>query len=196
MSEVAIVLLAAGGSERMGTPKQLLDFGGKPLIRHAAETALASGCQRVIVVGGAHLPPVRAALDGLPVELAVNPQWTAGMGTSIQTGVRAALAHGADAVILALADQPLITAAIYNRLMDSQRTSRQPIVSASYAGTVGVPVLFTSEYFPSLLELQPSQGCKGVILRHAANALLLEVPEAEADVDTPGDYARLQPAVR
>jgi molybdenum cofactor cytidylyltransferase len=185
-------MLAAGNSSRMGSPKQLLDYGGKPLLRHAVDVALASMCRHVIVVLGARALELRPALEGLPVTILENPRWEEGMGTSIQTGVERAQAEGLDGVILALADQPLVTPGILDRLAHTHTETGQPIVAAQYAGTVGVPVFFAREFFPNLLALKPAQGCKGVILSHAGNAIYLDCPEAETDVDTPQDYDRVQ----
>ena len=162
-----LILLAAGSSTRMGRPKQLMEYQGKPLIRHAVAAAVQSVCKPVIVVLGANGGAIAEALRDLPVETVENQLWSEGMGTSIQTGVRAAAERGLDAVILALADQPLVTAEIYNRLVAQHEATGKPIVTSEYAGTVGVPVLFAKEYFSHLLALQPEQGCKGVILAHA-----------------------------
>lgn len=192
MPAVAAILLAAGNASRMGVPKQQLDYGGKPLLRHSAETALASRCSNVIVVLGSNAGEVAPVLEGLPVTTLVNSRWAEGMGTSIQTGVRAAAESAAEAVILILADQPLVTAGFLDRLLDLHRESGQAIVSARYAGTVGVPVLFTRQYFDSLEALRPSQGCKGLILANPESAYLVDCPEAEFDIDTPDDYGRLQ----
>jgi molybdenum cofactor cytidylyltransferase len=186
-----LILLAAGSSTRMGEPKQLLNYRGKALVRHAVDTALASACSPVIVVLGATAGAVGQAIRDLPVATVENPRWAEGMGTSIQTGVRAAAVRELDGVILALADQPLVTAEIYNRLMAQHESTGKPIVTSEYAGTVGVPVLFAKEYFQHLLALRPEQGCKGVILAHEASALRIACPEAEADIDTPVDYQRL-----
>ncbi|HSP70073.1 MAG TPA: nucleotidyltransferase family protein [Bryobacteraceae bacterium] len=192
MPQFGVVVLAAGSSSRMGSPKQLLDYGGKPLLRHAVETALASMCRNVMVVLGARAPELRPALEGLAVTILENPRWEEGMGTSIQTGVARAQAEGLDGVILALADQPLVTPEILDRLARTHLDSGQPIVAAQYAGTVGVPVFFSREFFPNLLALKPGQGCKGVILSHSGQAIHLDCPEAEMDVDTPQDYDRVQ----
>ena len=192
MANFAIVILAAGNSSRMGQPKQLLDYGGKPLIRHAAEVALASAASAVVVVCGQLEPETRQALEGLPVQIASNPQWAGGMGTSIQAGLRALENQNVDGAIITLADMPMLTPAIYNNLIDTQAYTQKPIVTAEYAGTVGVPVLFTKALFPPLLALAPNQGCKGVILAHTAEAHRLPCPEAEIDIDTPADYARLR----
>ncbi len=191
VSRIPVVLLAAGSSTRMGSPKQLLVVNGKPLLRHSVEIALASHASGVIVVLGSQADAIRPALAGLAVETVENPRWSEGMGTSIQTGVEAAQRGDADGLILALADQPRITPEILNRLIATHHATRQPIVASHYADTVGVPVFFAREFFPHLLALKPEQGCKGVILSNAAKTIRLACPEAEADIDTPADYGRL-----
>lgn len=191
--EYAVILLAAGNSSRMGSPKQLLDYRGIPLVRHATEIALGTECPAVVVVLGANALEVRKALDGVTTgqkKLAVveNPRWLEGMGTSIQTGVNAVESLGLDGAILALADQPLITPEILNRLLTEHQRTSKPIITSRYAGTVGVPVFFAKSHFPQLMALAPDQGCKGVILRNGDAALAIDCPEAEADIDTPFDY--------
>jgi len=109
MSAIGVVLLAAGGSGRMGTPKQLLEFGGKPLVRHSAEVALAA-FESLIAVVGASAAEVEAALAGLPVQVVHNARWKDGVGTSIQAGVQRAAELGLEGVVLLPADQPLVTA--------------------------------------------------------------------------------------
>lgn len=175
----------------MGSPKQLLDFGGKPLIRYSVETALASEASHVVVVLGARAEQIRPALDGLPVSIVENPAWEQGMGTSIQAGVREAQRLGCEGVILTLADQPFVTAQKLNTLMSEHKLTGKPIVTAEYAGTVGVPVFFAASHLPQLLALGPDQGCKGVILKNGDAALRIATPEAELDVDTPEDYQKL-----
>jgi len=186
-----VVLLAAGSSTRMGSPKQLLKFRGKTLIRHAAETALASGCRSVIVVLGARAQQIREELSDVPVEIVENARWQEGMGTSIQTGVCVAEDLKLDGAILALADQPLVTPEILSNLVSEHERTGKPIVASAYAGTVGVPVYFARSHFAQLLALQPSQGCKGVILSGGDDALHIDCPQAETDVDTPEDYASI-----
>ncbi len=178
----AVVVLAAGESRRMGVPKQLLDFRGVPLLRHAALTALEADCGPVIVVLGARSFDLRPAIANMPVETVVNVDWELGMGGSIQTGLRAL--EGRDEVtgaIVALADQPYVTAEFLRRLA----SAGSRIVAARYAGTAGVPAYFSRATFPLLMALSPEQGCKGVIL---GNAELLDCPEAARDIDTPEDY--------
>src|ERR1039458_1274155 len=126
MNNIALVLLAAGGSTRMGTPKQLLPYQGRPLIRHAAETALASGCDPVVVVLGSHVEEIRTALDGLEVVVVENTEWEKGMGTSIRAGISGAEILGCEGAILALADQPLVSAEILQRLVEEHEETGRP----------------------------------------------------------------------
>lgn len=189
MTHTSAVILAAGNSSRMGQPKQLLPLNGEPLIRHAAQTALASVCNSVIIVLGAEASRVREALAGLPVEIVENLAWADGMGTSIHAGVSSV--SNADGLVLMLADQPLVSPEIINNLVLTHRATGRPIVASQYAETVGVPVYFAREYFPHLLALRPDQGCKGLILAHPDQTIRLACPEAEADIDTPRDFERI-----
>ena len=184
--------MAAGASSRMGSPKQLLPFGGRPLIRFVAETALSVKCGPVYAVVGAHQKEIVPALADLDVQVVANPEWEGGMGTSIRAGVEAADHDGCTAVILTLADQPFVSAAILARLVEAHQAEGKPVVASSYARTVGVPVLFTREYFSALRGLAPAQGCKQLILSCGEEALLIGCPEAERDIDTPADYVAAQ----
>jgi molybdenum cofactor cytidylyltransferase len=193
-ANVGIVVLAAGEGSRMresGIPKQLLDIAGQPLIARVVENALASVCRPVIVVLGANGNRIRSALSGRDVEIVENQRWNEGMGTSIHAGISILRERGVEAAILTLGDQPLIDAAIFNRLVHTFLTTGKPIVPAEYAGTVGVPVLFAREYFAALMALEADKGCKGLILKNRAHAATFPCPEAEADIDTPEDYARV-----
>lgn len=188
MNNIALVLLAAGGSTRMGSPKQLLAYRGKPLVRHAAEIALASGCDPVIVVLGSHIDEARAALEGLDIVVVENTEWEQGMGTSIRAGISGAEILGCEGAILALADQPLVTAEILRRLVEEHEETGRPIIASEYAETVGVPAFFSREIFPKLKALLPTEGCKGVILAYLEQSIRIPCPEAETDIDTPGDF--------
>ncbi len=183
--------MAAGASERMAQPKQLLPYQGESLLRHAARVAIASRCDRVFVVLGSSIERMRPELSGLPVEIVENPRWAEGMGASIRVGAQAARDADMDCLILALADQPLITPAILNGLLAAHHASGLPIVASQYSETVGVPALFAREFFDSLLALEPDRGCKDIIIRNASKAMRLPCPEAAVDVDTPAQYRGL-----
>jgi molybdenum cofactor cytidylyltransferase len=186
----ALILLAAGSSSRMGVPKQLLQFKGKPLLRHSADVAVSSGCKPIIVVLGFRQQELRAALAGLDVDIVVNERWADGMGRSIQTGLKAIDDKDIDGAVLALADQPFVTAEFLSGLVIKAHETRKRIVGSRYADTVGVPAFFAQEAFQGLLALEPDRGCKALIQANPLDTLLIDCPQAARDIDTPEDYAR------
>lgn len=191
---IAAIILAAGGSSRMGSPKQLLPYRGRSLIRHVVEQALGSACEHVFVVLGANAESIAAAItaDGSACSftLSQNPRWQEGIGTSVRAGVESAIAAQFDAVVIALGDQPLISSRILDTLIRVQKETGKPLAASRYAGAAGVPALFTKDLFAYLLELAPASGCKGFIETHAEQAAFVDCPEGELDIDTPEDYAR------
>lgn len=189
---VSALILAAGSSARMGRPKQLLDWGGRPLVRAAAEVALAARLDPVLVVVGGARAEVEAALADLPLRIVDNPDYVAGQSTSLHAGI-AALGPAADAVVVLLGDQPFVTAAIVDRLVADWQASAAPIVAPVYAGQRGNPVLFARAIFPELLVIQGDQGARAVLAADPARVRLVafDDPRPLADIDTPEDYERL-----
>jgi molybdenum cofactor cytidylyltransferase len=192
-SSVAAIILAAGSASRMGRPKQLLDWGGRPLVRVVAEQALAARIDRVLVVVGAERGAVVAALGELPLEIVGNPAYTAGQSTSLRAGI-AALGPDVGAAIVLLGDQPFVTAAVVERIVEAWRAGGAPIVAPTYAGQRGNPVLFARELFPELLAIEGDQGARAILAANPAGISLVEFGDLRplADIDTPDDYARLQ----
>jgi molybdenum cofactor cytidylyltransferase len=196
----AVMILAAGGSTRMGRPKQLLEYHGRPLLRHSVEQALGSGCRPIVVVLGADADACRAAIQDLPVETVINDDWMQGMGSSIRAGMAALASLGAitegaaGAVVITLCDQPLITSAFLDRLVDVHREQQAPMVAAAYDDRPGVPGLFARALFPRLAALDGQAGAKALLqAAGAADGTLVTIPAPQAalDIDTPDDYARL-----
>lgn len=179
-SSCALILLAAGASRRLGSAKQLLRFRGRSLLRHAAETALAASCRPVVVVLGAENELLGPELAGLPLQTVFNPHWTEGVASSIRAGMEAVTT---DAVLLTLCDQPLVTAEMINQIVRRHRRERAPIVASEYEGTLGVPALFSREFFPELAALKGDAGAKKILLKYADQAARAPMPEAAFDVD-------------
>jgi len=188
------MILAAGRSSRLGRPKQLVSFQGRTLLRRAAETALASHCRPVIVVLGAFAHRLRSELVALPLTVAANLQWRLGIGSSIRAGLAAMPAGGdaPDAVVIMLCDQPLISARFLNRLLAVHRSSGRGIVAAEYAGTVGVPALFSRAYYSELAALPADRGAKAVIVKHENDLERIPFAEAAFDLDTPDHMRRMR----
>ena len=193
---IGVILLAAGGSTRLGSPKQLLTYEGKTLLRHAAETALATGCRPVAAVLGSGAARLRAELAGLDVRLVDNPDWSRGMGTSVRLGV-AALDADTAGTLLMLCDQPLVTAEKLAMLVAAFRQNAGAgIVAAAYHDTVGVPALFSRAYFDELRALPDDAGAKPILQRHRDAVLPVPLPEAAVDIDTREQYERLASGIQ
>jgi molybdenum cofactor cytidylyltransferase len=187
------LILAAGASSRMGRPKQLLDWGGRPLVRVAAETALAARLAPIVVVVGGARAEVQAALADLPLRIVANPDYAAGQSTSLRVGI-VALDDRADAVVVLLGDQPFVTATIVERLVAEWQDGHAPIVAPVYAGQRGNPVLFARAVFPELLAIQGDQGARAVLAADPSriHPVAFDDPRPLIDIDTLEDYERLR----
>jgi molybdenum cofactor cytidylyltransferase len=183
------VVLAAGGSSRLGRPKQLLLHEGRTLVRRAAEAAVGAGCEPVVVVLGAHGEAVAGELADLPVRTVDNPEWREGMGGSLRVGVRAL--PEVDAVLVLLCDQLRVDAAHLKALMDTFTRTHAPIVASGYEGARGVPALFSRALLPELEALEADQGARKVIVRDPTRVVEVPLPGGGEDVDTAADLSRL-----
>ena len=181
----AAVILAAGGSRRMGRAKHLLRLpDGRTMPCRAADAAAEAGCDPVVVVLGPDAEEVAATLG--PHRHVINDRWPDGMGGSIRIGVDAVA--DTDAVLLALADQPRVTSSELRQLMDAARDSGA--AASAYAGTIGVPACLHRPHFAALRSLDPAAGAK-VLLQSLPNLAVIDLPAAADDADTPEDAERL-----
>ena len=192
-SGIAAIVLAAGGSSRMGQSKQLLLFRGRTLVEHAVVQAIGAGLCPVIVVAGAQAAAIRTAIAGMPVEIVQNDAWQTGMGSSIAAGVGRLLEMqtGAAALAILLADQPLVEAMHLSAMRELLNANETNIVAAQYSGTLGVPAFFKHALFEKLASLSPEAGARQVIRGSGDQVTAFPLPEAAIDVDTPEDYAAL-----
>ena len=188
----AAVVLAAGLSRRMGQAKLLMPLGGRPLIRLTVERVLAEGVDRVVVVSGNEHPALMAALTGLPVQMAVNPNPEAGQAGSIRVGI-SALPPQTEAALIVLGDQPFLAREIIPALLAALARAGKAIVAPRYRDGRGNPVLFARETFPELLAITGDQGARSVVERDPERVALVdfEFPMPQ-DLDTPEDYYRLR----
>ena len=182
------LILAAGESRRMGSPKPLLDFGG----RNFLDTLLAlftPRCAEVIVVLGAHAERVQRE-TALPARFVVNHAYQLGMITSLQAGLRA-MDPASEGVLLTLVDHPAVAPATLDALLAEPR----PLVRVPRRGDQrGHPIWFAASLAAEFLALGPEQAARDVIRAHAVESEFLDVdndPGILADIDSPQDYARL-----
>ncbi len=185
------MILAAGESLRLGSPKQLLLYQGTTLIRHLAKTALDSRAGRVSVVIGANAEKIRDEISRLPVTIIRNVNWQEGMASSIRAAVETE-GQNAAAILFLLSDQPLVSTPILNALVDSFRQDPDRIAACTYSNTVGVPALFPKSYFRELTELAGDAGAKTVILRHIDSVSKISFPEGGVDIDSLSDLKKLK----
>jgi molybdenum cofactor cytidylyltransferase len=178
----------------MGQPKQLLHYQGQTLLRRAAETALGTGCQSVVLVTGAVHESLVQEVKDLPLLVMHNPHWATGMGSSIRAGLMAALENAPQPparALFMLCDQPLVTAALLSQLLEQQRFTQAPVVAAAYGDTLGVPAVFAAPTFPDLLHLSGAEGARKLICAHGKAVRSVPFPGGIFDVDTPAQYAAL-----
>jgi molybdenum cofactor cytidylyltransferase len=148
-------------------------------------------CRPVVVVLGSRASQLELLLQDQPVEIVINQDWSLGMGTSIRAGVSAIMDKRVDAVLLFLCDQPLVNCMHLDRMIEVHLASGKAITAACYAGTFGTPVIFAASLFDELLALGDAEGGKIVLGRHLDQVQPFPLPEAQADVDTPEEFARL-----
>lgn len=191
---MAIILLAAGSSSRLGQPKQLLRYQGQTLLRRAAETAVtaAAGTPVVVVTGALH-EELLPELAGLLVRTVRCRTWQLGMGASLKTGLASLENRGSalHSVLVMLCDQPFVTPDLLQQLMIAHNTTGQPIVAAQYGEVRGVPVLFGAEALPLLHQLPDAAGANQLLKQHPQLVATVPFPEGAIDVDTPEQYAAL-----
>jgi CTP:molybdopterin cytidylyltransferase MocA len=188
----AALLLAAGGSRRLGTAKQLLRVEGEPLVRRAARALLATRPTALFVVVGARADEVYAAVAdlGASVHRVDCADWQHGLSSSLRAGI-AALPEQVDSALVALCDQPAMNRAHLEALV--QQAAQQPgrAVASGYAGVVGVPALLPRAWFQELLGLSGDVGARELLRRHADRVDVIEAPALAFDIDEPEDRSTL-----
>lgn len=188
------IILAAGGSHRLGQPKQLIEFGSETLLERALRITKEAGAAPVLAVLGARFAPICAAIsfgDAIPV---LNERWEEGISTSIHAGlheldVRAPLSTG---VLLVACDQPRLTARHLRALIRAFASHAQPVIAASsYAGIHGIPAIFPRSLFTELLALNGDKGARSLIARELCPVVPLQLEGGEIDIDLPDDLVHL-----
>jgi molybdenum cofactor cytidylyltransferase len=196
---ITAVILAAGRSTRMGGPNKLLaELAGKPLVRRVTEQALASSASSVVVVTGHQAAEVEKALAGLKVRFVRNPDFVAGLASSVRTGI-AAVPADADGAVVCLGDMPLIDAGLIDRLIEAFAPDRGHFIAVPVSDNRrGNPVLWSRRFFNDLMTIDGDIGARHLIGKH--NEAVAEVPVeghgAFLDIDTPEALAAARQSAR
>ncbi|HUQ48164.1 MAG TPA: nucleotidyltransferase family protein [Gemmatimonadaceae bacterium] len=189
---VSAVILAAGSSTRLGRPKQLVEFEGETLVQRAAAAAKSAGAGSVFVVVGAFADEVRSAVELVnDVTVVLNPNWESGLASSLATGIEVVQAMGCDAALVMTTDQPLIASKCLKALIDAFDAEHR-IVAASYDDVIGVPAVFGSDHFRSLMELNGDEGAGRWLRARSGEVKQIRIDGAAVDIDTQADIDRLQ----
>lgn len=183
------VVLAAGSASRFGGTKQLADFDGSPMVRRAVDSAARTCGERTLLVTGHESAAVTRACAGLPGFVSVNESFDRGIGNSIAhaVGRLSALASG---ILLVLGDQPLVREQHLKSLVAAWSGADDEIVSSSYAGTQGPPILFPRGCFANLAALDGDLGGRHLLNDERFRVATIECEAAALDVDVPGDLER------
>jgi molybdenum cofactor cytidylyltransferase len=192
-TNIAIVILAAGASKRMGSPKQLLSWENNTLLNYTIKQCLNSKASHVFVVLGSNHDLILKSLPKSSNNLIIlnNTLWEEGMNTSIRLGIQKVLDEKFEAALITLTDLPYIRTEHYNKLIETYQQSKQQIVVTKYKDTKGAPTIFNKQYYKELLELENDIGAKTVVNKHKNSLVTYNVNIPYLDVDTPENYQKL-----
>lgn len=190
---IAIVLLAAGESSRMGRAKQLLPWRNSTLLGNAIQSAKQSSGKHIYVVLGARATNIKDSHNDATIHWVVNQDWKKGIGSSIASATSHILKTGItyDGILIMLCDQPLIDTIYLNELMDTFSKTDKGIVATTYKHGNGVPAVFDKMYFLELEKLTEDFGAKDIILKSLEDMITLNPKGKEKDLDTMQEYNEL-----
>jgi molybdenum cofactor cytidylyltransferase len=188
-----IIILAAGRSARLGSPKQLLSYQGKNLLQHTIDIAFESEIGPIIVVLGSGIEEISAKLNTNTLTIIENPFWENGMASSVVCGINTMnnLRPDTEAVILMVCDQPFVNAKLLKDLIKKQKESGSSIIASSYENIHGTPALFHKEHFNELSALTGDSGARSLIKRYADSIEAIPFDQGGIDIDTLEDYRNL-----
>ncbi len=193
---IGAVILAAGGSTRLGQPKQLLQHQGESLVHRAARVACEAGCYPVVVVAGDEHQQIARELCTVGAHVTHHPDWHLGIGSSIRAGVAQALAENPrlGAIIIMVCDQPFVSTDVLQALIATHTRTQKCAAACVYSGCVGVPAIFHRSLFPLLTNLPDAQGAQAILAARSGEIAHINFPQGSIDIDTPDDCHVLSPA--
>ncbi|MEM1135994.1 MAG: nucleotidyltransferase family protein [Bacteroidota bacterium] len=192
--EIGVILLAAGESRRLGTPKQLLKLLDKTLVARASEAILQTEIDKVVVVTGESAEEVKLALTSYQVDIVYNKDWKSGMGSSIKKGTHALLQKYPDiqALLICLCDQPFLNSNYLKKVIEQYMKTEKLIIASYYNDKASVPALFDHSLFGKLLQLQGEEGARKIIRGNSRIVEHIPFPEGKYDIDTIEAWEKVQ----
>ena len=191
--KIAILILAAGESKRMNGIKQLLPWKNTTLLGNAIEQAIQSKGNAVYVVLGANANQITPTIAHYNIQIIENKNWKNGLGNSIAAGVKEIKENQGDydAILITLADQPLLTADYYNLLMDHYVQNKAKIIASETNNSPSVPAIFDAVYFEKLSQLNQDQGAKEILITAQNEVYRLPATANLIDIDTQMEYEKV-----
>ncbi|MDK2980107.1 MAG: molybdenum cofactor cytidylyltransferase [Chloroflexota bacterium] len=181
--------MAAGGSSRLDSPKQLLQWGQDYLVNHVLSVIQKAGIQPITVVLGSRAQEIQAVLPKSGLQVRVNPDWQGGMSTSILCGLQAVKEDPAlEGFFIFLCDQPFITPGLIHEMLAIYQQENAQIVAPRVNGQQCNPVLFRRSFLPQLMTISGDRGAKKLIAEHGARWLDWPDERLLLDIDSVEDY--------
>jgi molybdenum cofactor cytidylyltransferase len=190
---IAGLILAAGESSRMGTPKATLAYRGRTFVELIVQTLSEAGIERIVVVLGHQAEDIQRQVKIEAAQVVINPDYRSGQTSSLQVGLRSLVADDLEAILLCLVDHPAVAAETVRNIVTTFRQSGAPVVIPTYQGRRGHPVLIGRQVFGELLGLARDAGADSVVRRYRPATRFVEVEDQGIvmDVDDPESYRRL-----
>ena len=192
--KIGVVILAAGSSSRLGYPKQLVEFKGKPMLQHIIDVADSFEFETKVLVLGAASDEITEKIEPGKFEMLLNENWQEGMASSIRAGLERSLEKEKDLehLLILLSDQPFVSKERIDALVKEQLTANTEATFSEYGGDVGVPAIFSSSVFPYLKELKGDHGAKKLIYDRKIEFRTVKFEKGNFDVDTKEDVELLK----
>ncbi|MEM5563878.1 nucleotidyltransferase family protein [Psychroserpens sp. AS72] len=184
---VAILILSAGSSNRMGTSKQLLPIGNTTLLGLSIENALQSNAKKVFCVLGSNAENIKNSISQYDIEIITNVNYKKGLSSSIIKGLHYLKDKNFDSILFMLSDQPKVDSKYINLLILSSENNPTQIIASQYEKTIGVPAIFPKRYFKQLLQLKGDKGAKDFLNAHKSQTITIKSDKL-IDIDTQEEY--------
>jgi molybdenum cofactor cytidylyltransferase len=194
IKKIGVVILAAGGSSRLGQPKQLLLFKDKPLLQNTIEQSQeAFTFTSNVLVLGAYGPAIQESIDPGNFQVVMNEDWVVGMAGSIRKGLECSLEIDPelDHILVLLSDQPFVTSQLIRELIETHMKKGKEITACRYEDTVGAPAIFSRRLFKELSLLEGDHGARVLIRKYPEKLTVVPFELGSVDVDKPEDYSKL-----